>query len=107
MKARYPTAVLLALAAGITCISLPSAQSGLDGTAYGVIESVREVLLETLEGGIAGIVQHAIGPSDEVVVRLDDGRVVTVVQNDAQFEPGQRVLVLAAGRSARVQHATY
>jgi outer membrane lipoprotein SlyB len=72
-------------------------------TVYGTIESVQEVLLETLETGSGSIFEHAVGPGEQLVVRLDDGRAVTVVQNEApRFEPGERVIVLSG---ARVEHA--
>ena len=87
--------------------SLPRAQLGdaatYGSTVYGYIESVREVLLETLESGWGSVFEHAVGPGEQLVVRLDDGRAVTVVQNEAlRFEAGDRVIVLS---SARVEHA--
>lgn len=82
--------------------------AGLDGTAYGIIESVREVQLDQGPAGLAGVFEHAIRPEtgDELVVRLDDGRAITVVQNGTQrFEPGQRVRVVPGRRGARVERA--
>ena len=100
--------MLLLLAATTAGASLPRAQPGADAATYGAtvhgnIESVRKVLLETLETGWGSLYEHAVGPSDQLVVRLDDGRAVTVLQNEApRFEPGERVMVLSG---ARVEHA--
>ena len=98
---------MLAAMAAAAGISLSSAQPALEGASSGMIESVREVLAETVVAGIPGLFEHALGPGDEVVVRLDDGQLVTAVQNEEapRFEPGQRVLVFAAKSGARVQPA--
>jgi outer membrane lipoprotein SlyB len=78
-----------------------------DGTAYGIVESVREVQLGQRPVWLAGVLEHSIRPEtgDELVVRLDNGRAITVVQDGMQrFEPGQRVRVLPGRRGARVEH---
>lgn len=80
----------------------------LGSAAYGIIESVREVQLDNDPAELVDVFEHAIRPEtrDELVVRLDDGRPITVVQDAMRrFEPGQRVLVVPDGHSARVEHA--
>jgi hypothetical protein len=50
----------------------------LEASAFGIVESVREL--------------SAHREAQEIVVRLEDGREVVVVQKGAQrFEPGERV----------------
>jgi outer membrane lipoprotein SlyB len=81
--------------------------AGLDGMVYGIVETVRAVELDQRPAGLAGVFEHAIRPEagDELVVRLDDGRAITVVQDGMQrFEPGQRVRVVPGRRGARVEH---
>lgn len=108
MRVRCSAVTLLAVSTSIGSLSATRAESGLEGTAYGIIESVREVFLESIPAGFAGVFQHAVRPSDEVVVRLDDGRALTVVQSEPRyFAPGQRVVVLAARRGAKLEHAAH
>lgn len=95
--------MLVAAATAIASVSLARAQPDV----YGIIESIRGVLLGTPQAGIGDIFEHAIGSGDEMVVRLDDGRALTIVHSGRlQFQPGERVIVLARGRfGARVEHA--
>lgn len=77
------------------------APDSLDGAAYGIVESVREVRLERNPAGLADVFEHAVNPEtrDELIVRLHDGRTVTVLRDGSQrFAPGQRVRVLSGGR---------
>jgi outer membrane lipoprotein SlyB len=107
MKARYLASMPLAAAVALASVSPAQAQPGLDNAVYGIIESVREVFLGTVSDGIGGVLEHAVGPGGELVVRLDDGRAVTIVHSLPQdFQPGERVVVLAGIKfGARVQHA--
>jgi len=77
--------------------------SSLHGPALGVIESVRVIPLRADPGGLASVLEHAINPEtgEELTVRLDDGRAVTIVLEAAQrFQPGERVR-LVGGRVLR------
>jgi len=83
---------------------LSSAQS----VSYGTVESVREVPLAQDAAGLAGLFEHSIRPetADELVVLLDDGRTITVLQNGLKrFGAGQRVRVIPQARGARVEHS--
>ena len=64
----------------------------------GIVESAREVPPHEHPAELAGVFEHAINPKtvQELVIRLEDERAITVVQDGARrFEPGQRVLVEA------------
>jgi len=77
------------------------------GPACGIVESVREVALAD-PFGFSGVLELSYKPSnaDELVVRLDNGHVITVVHTGMQmFEAGQRVQVVADSRGARVERA--
>jgi outer membrane lipoprotein SlyB len=81
-----------------------SESGSIQDVSYGTIESVRQVNFDW---------DHAdtgIGPreqtGEEVVVRLDSGQTVAVVQGGSQgFERGQRVRVLTGARGTRVELA--
>jgi hypothetical protein len=75
--------------------------------ACGIVESVREVELAE-PFGFAGVRELSSKPStaDELVVRLDDGQVIKVVNTGMQlFEAGQRVQVVADWRGTRLERA--
>jgi hypothetical protein len=75
---------------------------------YGIVESVREVQLIDEPPGFPGVSEHAFKPrtGDELLVTLDDGRAITVVQAGMRiFQPGQRVLVVPGRKGARVEPA--
>ena len=77
---------------------------------YGIVETVREVPLAEVPPRFAGVFEHAVKPQtgDELTVRLDDGRALSVVQTGMRvFEPGQRVRVVPERQGARVEHAGY
>jgi outer membrane lipoprotein SlyB len=102
---QYAFVILVAMGVvGASSLTTQAQDAGAPkGVSRGMVESVRQVLLETLETGLTGIFEHAIGPSDQLVVRLDDGRSVTVVQSESLYlEPGQRVTVLGGRSGARV-----
>jgi len=47
-----------------------------------------------------------VGFSEEIVMRLDNGHALTIVQNTLeQFEPGERVLLSASKFGVRLEHA--
>jgi outer membrane lipoprotein SlyB len=47
-----------------------------------------------------------VGFSEEIVVRLDNGHAVTIVQNTLeQFEPGERVMLSPSKSGVRLEHA--
>ena len=77
-------------------------------SAYGIVESVREVQLIDEPPGLPGVFEHFFRPrtGDELLVRLDDERAIIIVQTGMQiFEPGQRVFVVPDRKGARVEPA--
>ena len=66
-------------------------------------------ILGAIGGGLAGnAIEHdaAAQEGEEIVLRLDTGATIAVVQGGPErFEPGQRVRVLTGVRGARVEHA--
>jgi hypothetical protein len=75
----------------------------------GIVESVREVRLAE-PFGFAGVFELALKPptADELLVRLDDGQVITIVHTGTlMFEAGQRVRVVPDTRGPRVEPADH
>ena len=106
MRALYLGSVLFALTIAVASTFPLRAQTGLEGPAHGIIDSVRDMLVGTLLGGYADALEHAVGRSEEIVVRLDDGHALTIVQNTLEnFEPGQRVLLSPSRFGIRLEHA--
>ncbi|HXM80931.1 MAG TPA: hypothetical protein VN929_03285 [Burkholderiales bacterium] len=71
--------------------------SGLDSVAYGTVELVQPALATPAE-----LAEKA----DAALVRLDDGRSITVVLRPLQHvEPGERVRVLPGVKGARIERA--
>ena len=106
MKTRYAVPILIALLTASASVSLPRAQTGLEGTAHGIIDSVRDVLLGSLLGGYADALEHAVGPGQQIVVRLDDGQAFMILQNTLEhFEPGERVLLSPSKFGTRLERA--
>ena len=69
--------------------------SGLDGVAYGTVE-----LVEPAPPTPTELTENA----EAALVRLDDGRSITVVLRRLQHvEPGERVRVLRGAKSARIE----
>lgn len=69
--------------------------------ASGMVESVQEVQLDI--HAFQEAVEHKINrePADRLLIRLDDGRAVSIVEQSAgRFAPGQRVRIV----SGRVEH---
>lgn len=78
----------------------------LEGAAYGIIESVREVQLDGPYKGMFNAFEHAMKPAalDELLIRLDDGRAVILLQEEMQrFEPGQPVRLLSETSGMRFE----
>ena len=76
--------------------------------SYGFVESVREVQLAEPPPAFVGVFALAARPpsGDELLVRLDDGQAISVVQTGMQlFQPGQRVRVAPESTGVRVEHA--
>jgi len=70
---------------------------------HGVVESVRAVPLPADRSGLANVFEHALNAEtgEELVLRLDDGRLATVLLEGAgRFHPGDRVRLLG-GRLLR------
>ena len=102
---------LLLLAAALPADAAPYAPQEYDfgelsmigPSARGVVESVREVPLRDGPAELANVFEHALNAETgaELVVRLDDGRAVTVRLDGLQsFRPGERVRLLG-GRLLR------
>jgi hypothetical protein len=71
--------------------------SGLDGVAYGTVELVKPAPPTPTE-----LVENA----EAALVRLDDGRSITVVLLPLQHvEPGERVRVVVGAKSVRIERA--
>lgn len=71
------------------------------GLAAGMVETVRQVPLDI--HAFHEAMEHSINPQtrEQLVIRLDDGRAITVTEDGVpRFEPGQRVRVV----SGRVEH---
>jgi outer membrane lipoprotein SlyB len=96
----------LSVAAGLAACATPyaprdfdfSGLGGLNSTASGTVESVRLVELERDIHAFEESVELRLRPdlADELVIVLDDGRVVTLVANGAQrFTAGERVRVVS------------
>jgi outer membrane lipoprotein SlyB len=65
-------------------------------------------ILGAVGGGLAGnAIEHNVTTQngEELVVRLDSGATIAVVQGAQGFERGQRVRVLSGPRGSRVEHA--
>src|SRR5687767_10938741 len=106
MRTLYPVSILFVVMTTIASFSPSRAQPGLEGAAHGIIDSVRDVLLGTLLGGYADALEHAVGPGQQIVVRLDDGQAFTILQNTFEhFEPGERVLLYPSKFGTRLEHA--
>src|SRR5712664_3309423 len=128
MKQNLIAAMLAASALAVAggCASIAPQDYGysearsVQSVAYGTIESVRPVRLNEDHGGV-GTAAGAIGgglagnalernataqSGTEIVVRLDSGATIAVVQGASeQFEAGQRVRVLTGRGGSRVEHA--
>ena len=78
----------------------------LDAVVYGVVESVRETPLPEDRAAPADVLEHSVKPetAEEIQVRLDDGRAITVVQDAMQrVAAGQRVAIVRERRGARIE----
>jgi hypothetical protein len=97
-----PLLLALALGAPLAAYAAPYAPQEFDFSelSSGMIEQVREVPrdLHAFEEAI----EHKINPEvrRELVIRLDDGRLLTLLEGARPFEAGQRVRVIA-GRLER------
>jgi outer membrane lipoprotein SlyB len=85
-----------------------AAIGGLIGDSIGG-GGIGGALLGTVAGGFAGnAIQRNLSDRDaqEIVIRLDNGSSIAVVQPGMQdFEPGQRVRVLTGPKGSRVEPA--
>ena len=125
---RFPTFIIIATLS----ILLASCASSNSGSVYsrddarkvqtvrtGVVESVRNVLLEGTKspigtaaggaiGGIAGaIIEEGVTRKDalEITIKLSGGGLVAIVQEaDEQFNPGDSVRIVEGNGTSRVTH---
>jgi len=85
-----------------------AAIGGLLGNSIGEGNGIATIL-GAVGGGLAGnAIEHNASAQngEEIVVRLDNGPTIAVVQGGSQwFERGQRVRVLSGPRGSRVEHA--
>lgn len=92
----------LALGAPLAASAAPYAPQDFDfsGFSSGTIEQVREAPRDIHAFDEA--IVHKMNPEvrRELLIRLDDGRVLTVLEGARPFEAGQRVRIVA-GRVAR------
>jgi len=94
--------VTLAFAATLAGCAAPHAPQDFDfsGLSTGMIESVRQVPLDI--HAFQEAIEHKINPDvgHQLLIRLDDGRAVTMLEGMRRFEPGERVRIVA-GRVER------
>jgi outer membrane lipoprotein SlyB len=94
----------LLLAASQLAGAVPYAPNEYDfSDLCGTVEAVREVSIQREPAELAGVLEHAIQPEtgEALVVRLDNGRLIMVMQEGMQrFRPGERVRLLG-GRLLR------
>jgi hypothetical protein len=106
MRALYPASILFALMIAVASAFPSRSQTQLEATEHGIIDSVRDLLPGAHIPGHADAFEHAVGPSEQIVVRLDDGQALTIVQTTLkQFEPGERVLLSRSKVGIRLEHA--
>lgn len=91
------------LAAALAACATPYAPQDFDFSEFssGMVEGVRHVPRDI--HAFEQAIEHSINPqlAEQLSIRLDDGRAVTVREEGVQsFEPGQRVR-LVAGRVER------
>ena len=78
------------------CATPSSGVENLPGLATGIVESVREVPLDI--HGFREAIEHSVNPptARQLVIRLDDERAVTLVDEGMQrFAPGERVRIVS------------
>ena len=88
----------------------PMAGAVIGGSVGGSVGSGRGSTVGAVIGTVAGAVageaaaQAGTRPALEIIVRLDEGRVIAVTQSAGKesFKPGDRVRVISDGRTARV-----
>jgi len=102
---RHVLVIALAAATTIACAAALAAPyapqefdfSGLDGVAYGTVELVQPAPPSPVE-----LVEKA----EAALVRLDDGRSITIVLPPLQHvEPGERVRVVRGAKGVRIERA--
>lgn len=110
MKKKLSTFLLAGAVSVAAGCAMPYAPQEFDfselACAPGIVESVREVDLQAGLHPFAAALELWMQPDlgDELLVRLDDGRAVKVVQNGLQrFEAGERVRVLFDAQGARLE----
>jgi len=113
-RSRFVALALALAAAG--CVGRAAPPAGAPASApqpaaaQAVVAAVRPLLQPAPESGAATLIRAAIGPTlsgavqpataMEFVLRRDDGRVVSVVQDNAEhLRPGDRVVLLAGDRT--------
>ena len=99
--------IRLIVIAALLAATAPGVGYADPASARGIVESVHEVQLAD-PAGFHGAFEHAYKPptADELLVRLDDGRAISVVHTGMRiFEAGQRVQVVPDPSGARLEPA--
>jgi hypothetical protein len=96
--------VVLALAGALSAVGAAEyAPQEFDFSELGTVESVREMpVVDPLRDAF----EHAVKPqtTDEVVIRIDDGRALVLRQDEMRrFAPGQRVRLVSGSSGARLE----
>lgn len=120
-EARKVYEVKMGVVESVRSVRLEGTDTGVGTAAGGVIGGVAGseagggkgrvvgAVLGAVVGGMAGAAAEegiTRKTGQEITVRLDGGRTIAVVQEDAgeKFAPGERVRILESGGQARVTH---
>lgn len=120
-QARTAQSVELGVVDSVRVVQIEGTKSGVGAAAGGIVGSVAGGqaghgpvgrTLGSVAGGVLGGVAGAATEEGitrqkgyEITVRLENGRLMAVVQAaDEEFRPGERVRVLSGGGTTRVTH---
>lgn len=106
VECAWPRTLLITLsAAALTACAAPHAPTEFDFSeldalppfAAGIVEQVEPAGAATAAQGYAEAIEHAVRPEPEqrVLIRLEGGRTVTVLDRSDRFHAGQRVRLVS------------
>lgn len=118
-EARRVYDVKMGVVESVRTVKLEGTESGIGAAAGGAIGGIAGsttgrgkgsavgAVIGAVVGGLAGAATEEVGTRKtgvEVIVRLDSGRTIALVQEDhgEKFQPGERVRILESGGQARV-----
>ena len=120
-EARYVSSVIYGTVESVRPVRINEDRPGVGTGAGAVIGGLAGSTLGRGPGGLATTILGAIGGGlagnaiehsataqngEEIIVRLENGQTIAVVQGGFQdFAPGQRVRVLGGPERSRVEHA--